>query len=77
MTLNIHNVSDNQDKDILDIFSSDIKQLLFDNKLKKTTEIHEEIDKVANKNDIRTMSEYDFYCANNECNLFSNNLRPF
>jgi peptidoglycan/LPS O-acetylase OafA/YrhL len=66
-----------KDKDILDIFSSDIKQLLFDNKLKKTTEIHEEIDKVANKNDIRTMSEYDFYCANNECNLFSNNLRPF
>ena len=66
-----------KDRDILDIFSSDIKQLLFDNKLKKTTQVHKEIDKIANKSNIKTISEYDFYCTNNECNLFSNNLRPF
>jgi peptidoglycan/LPS O-acetylase OafA/YrhL len=66
-----------KDTEILDIFSSDIKQFLFDNKLKKTAQTHKEIDKIANESNIKTLSEYDFYCTNNECNLFSNNLRPF
>ena len=66
-----------RDTDISDIFSSDVKQFLFDNKLKKTTLIHKEIDKIADKSNIKTISEYDFYCTNNECNLFSKNLRPF
>jgi hypothetical protein len=66
-----------KDTEILNIFSSDIKQFLFDNKLKKTVQIHKEIDKIANKSNIKTISEYDFYCKNNECNLFAHNLRPF
>ncbi len=66
-----------RDKDLVDISSSNIKQFLFNNKLKKTTKVHKEIDKIANKNNIDTVLEYDFYCKKNECNLFSNNLRPF
>jgi len=66
-----------RDKDLVDISSSKIKQFLFNNKLKKTTQIHKEIDKIAKKNNIETILEYDFYCTKNECNLFSNNLRPF
>ena len=66
-----------KDVDILDIFSSDIKQFLFDNKLKKTSKVHKAIDKIANQSNIKTISEYNFYCKNNECSLFSNNLRPF